>query len=491
MRVFIILLILSTTATAVAQEVADGAAQATEASPAPESSFDLVAVIADGPPLSADEAAAQAVIASPSLARSRALTTAAEAGVARARAQMLPRLELSANYVHIDGFDDGAIPMQADPAAIAAQRTLAGRVADPAAQALFNAQISGLEAGNGVSIEVPRDRINFGARLTWAASDFFFAMMPAVDSAEHLTEVRVHELAAAEAGVKRSAYEAYLNLVRARGAHGVAVAAQGQAEARLEEVAAGARAGFLTEADELAAASQVAEAVQGVATATAGVEIADAGLRTVIGADDGPIYGVRLEGRREATAVDYAGALERRPELRALRAALSAQRSAQNANDASGYPHLALFAGADYANPNRYQVPPSSGFMPSWEIGASVSWSPNDAVVAGRQGAQLTAEATANEAQLLSMERMIRLEVRQAEAQLRAAERGIEASNSAIRAAEAAYQSRLSQLRAGEATTAALNDSERQLNRARLGLLDARVQLELAAVHLAYAGGLL
>ena len=451
----------------------------------PEAHFDLLAAVAEGPALSVDEAVALAMDSSPSLAQSRALANAARAAVAEARTQMLPRLDLSAAYTHIDGFDDGLISLS-DPESTQARQELASMVTDPAARLLWESQVSGA----GVSIAVPRNRANFGARLSWPASDFFFAILPTVSASERQSEARQYEQEAAEAGVRRSAHEAYLNLVRARGAYGVAVEARRQTEARLEEVTASVRAGFLTAADRLAAESRVAQSIQSVESARAGVEVADAALRTLIGANDGEVYGVSLNDTLPV-AVNYEDALDRRPELRALRAILASQRAAADASNASGYPHLSVFVGADYGNPNRYQVPPTQQWMPSWEVGASLSWSPNDTLSASHRGDRMSYEQSATEAQIEEMKRMIRLEVRQAQAELRAAQRGIEAAEAAVEAAESAYETRLAQLRAGNTTTAAVFDNERELNRSRLALLDARVQLQLSSVRLAYAGGLL
>lgn len=461
-----------------------------ESVPAAPPSFDLPAFIADGPRLSVADAAARAIDTSPSLARARALSRASEAGVARARAQMLPRLDLSATYMHIDGFEDGSIVVAADPDAIDAQRELASRITDPAAQTLWNAQIDAQASGNGVSVPMPRDRADFGARLSWPVSDFFFAILPAVDAAEAGARAREYELAVSEAGVRRSAYEAYFSLARARGAHGVAAEAEQQARARLEEVEAALQAGFLTDSDRLAVVSRVAEAVQMVAATLSGVEIADAALRTLIGADDGAVFGVFLDAEAPVDG-DYRTALENRAELQALREVVAAQRGSAQVAYAGGYPHLAVRAGANYANPNSYQVPPTPVWAPSWEVGASLTWSPNDTLSAVRYGDQLSSEVSATEAQLENMQRMIHLEVRRAQAELRAAQRGLEAALASVDAATIAYASRQAQLRAGGTTTAELFDNERQLNRARLAHLDARILVELAAVHLAYAVGAL
>ena len=205
-------------------------AAAQEVAAAPAASFDLAALIADGPPMSAARAATLAVESAPTLERARALRRAAEAGVSRARAAMLPRLELNAGYQHVDGFDDGQISIGADPATLDSLRTLAGMISDPASMMLWQGQIEAQANGSGVSIVIPRNRISFSARLTWPVSDLFFAILPAIDAAQAGSRVREHELALENASVRRNAMEAYYSLVRARGALAVTDEARRQAE---------------------------------------------------------------------------------------------------------------------------------------------------------------------------------------------------------------------------------------------------------------------
>src|SRR5690606_23143849 len=70
---------------------------------APGAPFDLYAAIADGPTLTADAAAERAAASAPGIDEARALSRASEASVSRARAAMLPRLELTASYAHVEG----------------------------------------------------------------------------------------------------------------------------------------------------------------------------------------------------------------------------------------------------------------------------------------------------------------------------------------------------------------------------------------------------
>lgn len=454
----------------------------------PTGAFDVHAAIQDGVPLTAAEAAEEAVAAAPSLERARALGRAADAVVSRARAAMLPRLELSAGYQHVDGFEDGQISLGADPASLEAARALAQMVSDPASRALWLGSIE--SQSGGASIRIPRDRFSFSARLTWPVSDLFFSVLPAVDAAEAGVRAREAEAEASAAGVRRSAREAYYTLARARGALAVTREADRQARAQLAQVEAAVRAGYLTAADRLMAEARVAEIEQAAASAEAGVEIADAALRVLMDRAPGAPFGVVLDEVPEAAPrADVDAALAARAELAALRSALDAQRAAARVEDARGYPHLALYAGADLANPNRYQIPPQEVFTPSWELGAMLTWAPNDTLNAVHRGEELGAEQAALQAQIEQLSRMVRLEVTQATAQSRAARRTLESARVAEAAAQAAYDARVAQVAAGHATTADLFAAEGQLNRARLATLDAEVALRVAATHVEYAHG--
>lgn len=461
----------------------------------PQPAFDLSAALADGPPMTADRAAALAVGSAPSIERARALERASRASVARARAAMLPRLDLTARYAHVDGFPDGQIDTGGDPEALAAARMLAERVSDPAARMLWLGTLD-QQTNGGVTLAIPRDQISFGARLTFPVSDLFFAMMPAVEAAEAGERAQARQADAVEAQIARSAREAFYQLARARGGLAVARQAVLQAEAQQERIEASVRAGFLTEADRLAAEARVASAEQAVVTMEAAVEIADAALRSLTGQDDGPVYGIaeplaELEPGAPpgSLATLTAGALEHRAEIEAMREVLAAQRAAGRASDATGYPHVMLFAGADLAAPNRYIIPPSSNLEPSWEVGAMLTWAPNDALIAAHRGEELAAQHAATEAELAQLERAVRLEVRQAHASVRSAQRSLETTRTALVAAEAAYQGRDAAFRAGEATVTDVFAAESELNRARLATVEAAVQLQTARAVLDYATG--
>jgi outer membrane protein len=455
--------------------------------------FDLASALQEGPPMTADRAAELARRASPSVDRARALERMADAAVARSRAALLPRLDLTARYAHVDGFPDGQIGMTATPEQIAAARMLAEQVSDPASRALWLNSID--QQSGGISFAFPRDQYSFGARLTWPASDMFFALLPALEAAEASARARALMSEASLADVDRSARDAFYQLARARGAHAVARQSLIHAQTQLERIDANVRAGYLTAADSLAAQARLAAAEQAIAQTEMGVEITDAALRALIDQPDGPVYGI-AEPILDADGEDLAPfaslaerAVDRRPELRAMRESIASLRAAGRASDASGYPHLALYAAGEVSAPNRYVIPPSGDPQPAWEIGVTFSYAPNDTLAAVHRGEELAAQAESVEAELAQLTRAVRLEVRRAHASVRASARSLEAARAALTAAEAAHESRDAQLTAGQATSADVIAAQNDLDRARLAVIDAAIQLRASRAQLDYAVG--
>jgi outer membrane protein TolC len=481
MRSFWIGLVLSFSSLALAQNVPE---------PAP---FDLEAAMRVGPPLTEDRAVELALHAAPSAEQARANARAAQAAVSVARVAMVPRLELTARYAHIDGFPDSQISLGGDPAATAAARMLAMQVADPAARQLFLGQLDSMQGG--ATIHIPRDQVSFGARLTFPVSDLFFAMWPALESSEAIARAQDRRTDAALNDVRMAARESYLRLAQARGSNAVATQALAQAQTQLADVEAAHRAGYMTQADELAARARVASSEQFVASTDAAVALADAALRMLTAEEADEAYGI-AQPLLDVEVADPGPlalltdrAIASRPEMDALRDTVAAQHAAGRASDARGYPHVALYAAGDVSNPSPRMIPPQQVFQPAWEVGVTLTWSPNDTWTAVHQGEQLSAQVAVLEAQRDQLERAVRLEVRQSVEQMRAARRGVEAAHTALDAAQAAYDSRVAQVHAGAATNADLTAAAVQLDQARLSLLSATIDLHLARAHLSHAIG--
>jgi len=459
---------------------------------APE--FDLASELGTGPSMTAERAAELAVKASPDMAHARALRREAEATVGLARAGLYPRLELEARYTHVDGFEDGQIETGLSADELAAARQLAQTVTDPAARQLWLNSLDA-QANSAVTFEVPRNQYALEARLFWPVSDVIFAVRPAIAATEAHAAAVTHAQDASRASVELRAKEAFYTLAKARGTLAVARASERAARSQQEQIAAAVDAGLLTSTDRLGAAARVGSARQAVAAGEAAVAISNGSLRLLLGVGDGPAFGVSdaifepLAPREMRFPTLVERALHGRKDLAALERGLEAERAAAEASRAAAYPHLGLFAGAAYSNPNPLVIPPTAEFSPSWHVGAVLAWSPNDLLTSIGEGDVHAARRAATEARVRQLEMSIRIEVRQGLEQLGAAKKARAAAMQSLGAHEAAYASKLSALRSGTATSSEVFAAARELDLARLALLDASVAERSSDAKLRHAVG--
>lgn len=466
------------------------AAASAQADEAPR--FDLTARLAEGErALDAREAVRLAIARSPRVEVTRMSIAAAEAGVRRATAALVPRLDLTARYAHVDGFPDGRIAA-ADPASLDAARALAMTVTDPSARALFLGTIEAQATGS--IIRIPRDQFGFAARLTVPVSDILLAVLPALHGAE--ARVRAEELRAdaARRDVEMSALEAYYRYAEARGVLSVAMAARDRVTDRVAMVTALVDGGVLTGPDRASAEAALAQANEAVARAEGAVALSRVALGIAIGdAERSPLavdaaltsLGVP-EG--DAAALE-ARALEERPELLALAESIRAQRELRSATEAGGYPHIGVYLGGDVSNPSQRVIPPRDEFVPTWEIGATLSWSPNDLATAIFAVEETDAAIARAEAEALIIEDAVRLELRQALEATIAARAALEAVQVTLSSAETAYASRRAQLSAGEGLLDDVENADLRVTEARLSELRARLELVVAEARLRHAVG--
>ena len=459
---------------------------------AQEERFDLTAHLAEGDrALDAHEVVRLAVEHSPRVEITRMSIAAAEAGVRRATAALIPRLDLTARYAHIDGFPDGRIGA-ADPAAIDAARTIAMSVTDPAARTLFLGTIEAQAAGS--TIRIPRDQFGFAARLTVPLSDILFAVLPALHGAE--ARVRAEELRAdgAQRDVELSALEAYYRYAEARGVQAVATEARDRVAERLAMVSALLEGGVLTPPDRIAVEAALAHANETVARADGAVALSRVALALAIG-----------DSSREPLAIDSAlvslggpegsieelerRALDERPELLALTEAIRAQREGRTATEAGGYPHLGVYVGGDISNPSARIIPPRDEFIPVWEVGAVLTWAPNDLATAIFAAEEIDAQIARAEAERLLIEDAVRLELRQAFETRGSARIAVSSAEESLRSAEAAYEARRAQLGAGETVLDELESADLRVTEARLSLLRSQLELVVAEARLRHAVG--
>lgn len=437
--------------------------------PATPERFDLEAALAEGTePLTATHAAELAIAHSPRMDVAQRTVTAAEASLHAATVALVPRLDLGARYSHIDGFPDGQITF---PTSLP------------------------IPAGSGITIHIPRDWGAATARLTVPLSDILFAALPAMEGADARLRAERLRVDATENDVGVAAIDAFYRHAEARGVAAVAASARDRAAALRDQIVRYADAGILGPADRADAEARVAQAEEAVARAESAVLVTGAALSILLGTPSEQRWS--LGGAIPSEAPTLPGtldsletaALDRRPDVLALRETITAQSRLRDATIATGYPHLGLYGYTEYSSPNQRVFPLTNTPYPLYELGAQFTWSPSDTATAVFHADEMAAQIAATEDQLHLLEDGIRLEVRQAYAELRAAEHAIEAARASAEAAEEAYRAQTAELGAGEAILNDLLLADARATEARLADLRARIAAYSARAHLAHATG--
>lgn len=492
--------------TARAAETAAETAAALPAAPAAPTAADAtsdqavreqLAALAEPGGLTADAAASAAIDTAPSMRSAEAAVVAAEAGARAAWQNLFPRLELSARYTRLSPVtqpDFGSIGLSPEDAAMA--RILVDGVDDPEANLLWTSLINSFSSTDGgFSFPVILNQYAFRATASYPVSDLFFTILPGYRAAETATEARRAQTRVEHQQIGNRAREAYYALARARGGMTVAQKAVEQSEAHLRQVEILVEAGAAAPVERLRLQAQVAQARLQVANAQAGVALSEHALRSLMHdesnghiaiGEDFSVPPPEVEGDLSALTDR---ALRQRPEMLALEALVEARERALRVDLGRRYPQLLVQANVDVANPNQRIIPQRERFDTTWDLSVILRWSPNEFGQARQRVEQARAELLQVRADIDALRDGIRLEVAQHAAQLEAARVAYEASVVALRAAHEAYRVRRSQLEAGAAVTSDVIDADADLTRARLGVVDAAIQLRLTHRRLLNALG--
>jgi outer membrane protein TolC len=288
---------------------------------------------------------------------------------------------------------------------------------------------------------------------------------------------------------------AFYSWLGARGAVIVAVRALGDQKAHLTLARNQFEVGQASKADVLRAETNVASAELQVVHAKNLAELAEKQVRVAMHAKDEenlapgesldvnppPFQGNLRELTNEAATA--------RPEVRSIDANALAAREQAKAAHAAQYPALTGFADAVYANPNPRRFPQTADWFPTWDIGARLVWSPNDTLIGGSNVTDLESRAAQLEAQKGTLRDNIEIEVTQSYQAVREADVSLDSAKQELSSAEEAYRVTKELFNNGRATSTTLTDSETELTRARLDLLNAQVSARTARVRLDHALG--
>ena len=359
-------------------------------------------------------------------------------------------------------------------------------------------KLSSLPALNlgGFAIAFPSHDYVATATLSVPLSDYLLKFPKLIDAARLGTETAKLSRRSSEISAGQDARLAYYELVRARLQVLVAQRSLAQVQATLGQVQALADNQRLSKADLMRVQSQEAQAEQIVDQLQNLADLREEQLRLLIGA--GPEDKVTLgEDVRPDLGVAAAGSLEQmmgtakqhRLEFKVLETGIAAKEKQRASEDANQYPKLSAFATGDYENPNPRVFPSEDKFKFTWAAGVQLTWSLNDTLVSRTKDRQLLAETDELRADRESLERGTRLEVLAAQQAVALAQHALTTTAKGLAAAQESYRVRRELLAAERATAVDLVDTETDLTRARIAALNARVDLRVAVAQLGHALG--
>ena len=417
--------------------------------------------------LTVDEAVAQAIAASPRLARLSALETAAEAQARGARADRWPQLDLGAGYTRRSEVPELAIFAPT------------GNPLEPVERVVVFPNIQDnwrVRAG----VVLP---LYTGGRLG-----------DQVQAAEQGRTAAGEDLRAGRADLVLETKTAYWSLVTARESARVLQESIGTYDAHLADARNRERFGMAARNEVLAVQVERDRVELEALRAEAAAETAEANLHRLL--DLPPLTRLSPAEPLEALAVPrpdvealVAEAQAGRAERKALVARTALAEAVTGVERGARLPQVALTGSYTYANPNRDIVPPTSDWADTWDVGVGVSWSVFDGGRRSANEARAQAQADAARQQLRELDRFIRLEVTQRSLELRTAEARLGVAERSVVSAAESRRVAADRYREGVIPSSELLDAELALERAALARTEALAALRLSAAALDRAVG--
>jgi outer membrane protein TolC len=258
----------------------------------------------------------------------------------------------------------------------------------------------------------------------------------------------------------------------------------------LKDVQALVRGGALARVEEMRADAQVAAARVALARAQGNVAVAQTALRVLLNVEGDGEFAITEDltqslpevGRTKRQLLDTA--LANRSELKAMRAMREVHDSTLDAENGAKLPKLNLTGLAELSNPNQRVDPFTREFKPSWQVGAVLSWSPNDFFVADKRANRVAADRSVTETDIRLLELALRGEVDQAYEDFVASREAQTQALSGIAAAEETYRVRREQFRAGSVVATEVIQAETELRKARLELVSAAIDARIASARI-------
>jgi outer membrane protein TolC len=475
----------------------DASAQAVAPAPAPTTADDTTPLpvpedLTRAQPggITADQAGARAAQTSWSARASMENLRSAAARVDEAFASFLPRLSAVGKYTRLSNFT--APNLFAFPGNLV--------VTGPGTQGT----VTSAEVANGALQAFPAnfsfpfflvDNWLFQATISIPISDYFLRLDQAYTAATSSQDAARWDVATARAGSEANGRIAYYTWLNARGAVVVAVQALNDQKTHLRDARNQFAAGNASKADELRAETALASADLALERAKNLADLSEKQLRVAMHAPEGEVLqpGENLDspvppvqGNVRQMTLE---ALSARPEVRSADANASVAHEQAEAAKASRYPSLSAFGDGILGNPNPRYIPPTQVWNTTWDVGAQITWSPNDVLTTNGNVRDFEARVAAIEANKNVTRDSIEVEVTQMLQAVHEADFSIDSSTRELTSAQEAYRVQRELFNNGRGTSTTLADAESDLTRARLDLLNAKVAARTARIRLEHALG--
>lgn len=415
--------------------------------------------------LTSQEVARRALLASASVKEKRAQLQAANEKITQTTFQFFPRATLIASYTRTSPIE---ITFGLPP---------------------------GVAAGpGGLSISFPQDNYVLNARLSIPISDYMLRVADAAAASSSSRDAARLSVDAAKAKVISDAKSLYFNWLRALAQSAVAKNAVERTRARLEDARATFSAGQISKADLMRLEALVAN-TELVATRADSMVALTTGQLGIIMEDPKPGYRVGEgippladvpEAHQDVKAL-VGEALGRRLEVQSIDAATKALDKGASAVRTSALPRVEALGDVLYANPNPKYFPPGPEWHWTWSAGVQATWTIGDTFFNLAAARELDAQSKATQAQKIALRAGISQEVLSSYLDLTRAQAAFEQQKAALAAAEEGYRVTTDLFKAGRATSTDLVLSEGELLDAKLGDVNARIDLTIATIALRHA----
>jgi outer membrane protein TolC len=436
--------------------------------------------------LTANEVARRALIVAPSVKQKRAEVSAANEKVTQTEIQFFPKLTLLAGYQRISNVTTslGSLVPAETPGPLSVQGT---QVLDAGGHALAAVPFVLPTVPNNYLLE---------ATASIPLSDYILKLSDAAASSNAGVESSRLNVAAEKLKVETDAKTLYFNWLRARAQTSIARSSVEQTHARLQDAQASFNVGAISKADLLRIQALVAN-TELILNQAESMQALTTGQLAIVMEDWHPNYHVG-EGIPEPTSIADADAPlnnliaeghSRRLEMHAMDEAVKSLTRGASATRSGSLPRIDATGNVIYANPNQRYFPPQSAWHATWAVGVQASWTIDDTFANSSAARALDDQAQAMMAQQTALRAGIADEVLIAYLNLGRARVALDKQRTALAAAQEGYRVTTDLFRAGRATSTDLLEDEQRLLEAKLGDVNARIDLTLAAIALKHATG--